>query len=96
MSGLNNDGNKAPEKVWVRKFIEAFSEGVANQLALGLLALMGVALSWLWGWYAAGGVSNILGYIPANAVVAFDLKTKCPTGWGDFKGAWGGRYCGGA
>ena len=52
------------------------------------------ALTWLEGFVdkrvQAAGTSFVPGAVPAGAVMAFDLPTGCPDGWGAFEDA-GGR-----
>ncbi|MCW1410743.1 MULTISPECIES: hypothetical protein [Rhizobium] len=71
------------------RFFDELKGGVAKYLAAGVIGLIGIGASWLWGWYAAGGPSNLIGAVPRGAVVAFDRADGCPTGWDDYKEGWG-------
>ncbi|WP_419739126.1 phage baseplate protein [Ruegeria sp.] len=38
-------------------------------------------------WFTEGGVAKLIGALPANAVVAFDVPNGCPHGWSVFQQA---------
>jgi hypothetical protein len=82
-----------PKLPWWRPYWDSFTDQLpkvfGKQMALGLVGVFVLALGWLWGWIAGGGLTRAAGAIPAGAVVAFDLKTGCPAGWKDLDEAVG-------
>jgi hypothetical protein len=52
-----------------------------EQLAVWLLALIGAASIWLWGWIVGGGLTRVVGAIPSGAVVAFAKDCPKELGW---------------
>lgn len=59
-------------------------------VVVGFLGLIAVGLSWLWGWFASGGLKAVFVGIPEGAIVAFDRGASdgaCPDGWERFEPA---------
>jgi hypothetical protein len=55
-----------------------------------ILGLVGFIASWLWGWFAAGGLPGLIGSLPPGAVVVLNrsvLERPCPDGWERFEAA---------
>jgi len=66
-------------------FLETARSETFKWIIGGVLALIGVGLSWLWGWFAAGGPARVLASLPQGAVIAF--TTPCPPGWTNYSAA---------
>jgi hypothetical protein len=59
-------------------------------IVVGVLGLIALGLSWLWGWFASGGLKSVLVGIPEGAIIAFDRGANdgaCPDGWERFEPA---------
>jgi hypothetical protein len=75
-------------RIWAA-FTKAFPDTAGKQLAVWVLALIGFAAVWIWGWMVGGGLTRIVGAIPSGAVVAFAKECPKELGWREHSAAIG-------
>jgi hypothetical protein len=71
-------------QLWIA-FTRKLQEELVSKAVWIVLALIAFIASWLWGWFAAGGLQTAFGAVQPGMVAAFDRDAGCPPGWDDFK-----------
>lgn len=84
---------KIPEELLASIRSEAFSE--AGKLILGAVASLLLIAFIGWWLYLKPKLIELLAGVPTGAVMSFDIREKCPSGWSEFD-AGSGRFIIGA
>jgi hypothetical protein len=75
---MTTDEDNVPTAQFKRKLTENLLAGAAAGVTSGIAAAL------LAGWGLVAALPGKLGLTPAGAVLAFDLPTGCPPGWGAY------------
>jgi hypothetical protein len=73
----------------VRKAIQKETLSQFSKWLVGAIGTLLVAALLGWWFYLKPILIEAVGGVPSNAIVAFDIRSKCPTGWSDFESAAG-------
>lgn len=84
MSEDHKKYNRSVEnKSFVRRLGEELKDGSVKYIAALLIGALGTVVGLVGGWLSSPKMGEMLGVMPIGAVIAFDQKDGCPSGWTD-------------